>query len=80
LYALNARTLALSEKQLPDLDLVASCNACYINLAKTSVALREDEELRKKVNNIIQMEYKGTVRVRHILEVIANDVRGRIKG
>ena len=74
LYALNARTLALSEKQLPDLDLVASCNACYINLAKTSVAMREDEELRKKVNNIIQMEYKGTVRVRHILEVIANDV------
>ncbi|MCW3131743.1 MAG: CoB--CoM heterodisulfide reductase iron-sulfur subunit B family protein [Candidatus Methanospirare jalkutatii] len=77
LYALNARTLALSEKgeRTKGLDVVAACNACYINLARTNVELKENEELRKKISEIdASLDYKGTLNVRHILDVIANDV------
>lgn len=72
-YALNARNLAIAEKK--GQDIVTPCSICYYNLARTDKALREDEKLRAKLKEIdSSLEYHGTVKARHILDVLLNDI------
>jgi len=70
-----ARNLALAEKS--GLDLVAACSDCYLILSRTNQHFKEYPEIRTKINEALAaggLEYHGTVRVRHILDVFANDV------
>ena len=74
-YCVSARNLALAEKR--GLDLVTPCSACYVILNRTNSSLKEYPELRAKVNEALaagDLEYHGTVKVRHLLDVFANDV------
>ena len=74
-YALAGRNLAIAERE--DLDVIAPCSACYLVLNKTQHGLKENPELRRKVVNALKtagLDYKGTVRVRHPLDVLFNDV------
>jgi heterodisulfide reductase subunit B2 len=64
--ALPARILALAEKQDMQ-EILVPCAACYSRLAITQHELNEDETLKAKISEHIGMEYKGTV---HILNVI----------
>jgi heterodisulfide reductase subunit B len=71
----SARNLALAEKR--GLDLVTPCSDCYLMLSKANLFMKEYPELKIKVTEALAaggLEYKGTVRVRHILDVFANDV------
>lgn len=70
-----ARNLALAEKT--GLDLVTPCSSCYCTLSRANSQLREYPELRDKVREILAaagLEYKGQVRVRHLAEVLFNDI------
>ena len=70
-----ARNLALAEKR--GFDLVAACSDCYLILNRTDQHFKEYPEIRTKINEALAaggLEYHGTVRVRHILDVFANDV------
>ena len=74
-YGLAARNLALAERQ--EHDLVAPCSACYLVLNKTQKALVEHPETGKEVRSALDavgLEYKGTAKVRHPLDVLINDV------
>jgi heterodisulfide reductase subunit B len=74
-YALAGRNLAIAERE--DLDVIAPCSACYLVLNKTQHGIKENPELRRKVVNALKaggLDYKGTVRVRHPLDVLFNDV------
>lgn len=74
--AITARNLALAERD-GGRELVAPCSACYTVLLKTNRFLRESPELKGKVDRIlgeVGMRYEGTVRVRHPLDILANDV------
>lgn len=72
-YALNARNLAIAEKD--GLDIVTPCSICYYNLARTDKALREDEGLRAEMKDIDNsLEYKGTIKAKHILDVLVNEI------
>ncbi|MDF2956109.1 CoB--CoM heterodisulfide reductase iron-sulfur subunit B family protein [Candidatus Alkanophaga liquidiphilum] len=71
-YALNARNLVLAEKT--GLDLVVPCSACFYNLRRTDYALR-DEELRRRIGT----SYARRIKVRHVLDVLANDFLEEIK-
>ncbi|HEX59829.1 MAG TPA: disulfide reductase [Methanomicrobia archaeon] len=71
-YALNARNLALAERA--GFDLVVPCSACFYNLARTDHALR-DEELRRRIGT----NYARRIKVRHVLDVLANDLLDEIK-
>ena len=74
-FCASARNLALAEKR--GLDLVTPCSACYIILNRTNSSLKEYAELRAKVDEALAaggLEYHGTVRVRHLLDVFANDI------
>jgi len=74
---LPARNLALAEKMNPDLDILVPCSACYLNLKKVEVKVRSDPGLLEAINTVLAIEdltLTGSVRVKHLLEVLANDV------
>jgi heterodisulfide reductase subunit B len=72
-YGLNARNLAIAEKD--GLDIVTPCSICYYNLERTNKALKEDEDLRAKIAGIdASLAYKGTIKAKHVLDVLVNDV------
>lgn len=74
-HLLSARNLALAEKEKKD--LVVVCPACLTTLTKTNRYMGEDPKLRRTVNAALGaagMQYQGGARVRHLLEVIVNEV------
>jgi len=71
----SARNLALAEKR--GLDLVTPCSACYVILSRTNSSLKEYPELRDRVDEALRaggLEYHRTIKVRHLLDVLANDI------
>ncbi len=73
--AFSARNLAIAEKSGGQ--IVAPCSSCYTILNKTNHILQENFILKAKVNQSLKragLEYQGTVRVRHPLDVLVNDV------
>ncbi|BDQ36367.1 heterodisulfide reductase subunit B [Pseudodesulfovibrio nedwellii] len=80
-YALPARNLALTEKELDGIDVIAPCSACYLNLLKVNKEVIGDRSLHGKVNEVLAasgLTYSGKVEVRHILDVLINDVGAKI--
>jgi len=78
-YALIGRNLALATQQANGADtLVASCSACYLNLAKADHYMDERAKLSEIVNDALGaggLEYKpGSLEIRHLLDVIINDI------
>jgi heterodisulfide reductase subunit B len=78
-YAMIARNLAIAAgEKKNDESLVAACSACYLNLAKADHYMGEQPALNARVNDALGaggLHYDpGTVKVRHLLEVILNDV------
>jgi len=74
-FALSARNLAMAEET--GMDLVAPCSACYVVLKKTQDYIQKYPEIRANVDKALtaaEMVYRGTVRVRHPLEVLIHDV------
>lgn len=75
--ALPARNLALAEKEGDGMEVLVPCSACYLNLKKVEEKIKKDPELFAKLNTILKAEglqLSGKVRVRHLLDVIANDL------
>lgn len=72
---LAARNLALAEPKR--FDVIVPCSSCYMNLALTNKRCQEDKHFRAMVNEALRtagLRYKGTLKVRQILEVFINDV------
>ncbi len=70
-----ARNLALAEKT--GLNLVTPCSGCFVTLYGANLHLQEDSQLMKQVNEalaVANLEYQGNVRVRHLVDVLVNDV------
>ncbi len=78
-FSISARNLALAEKY--GNDLVASCSACYCNLKKTNEYMLKYADLKAEIDEALAaggLEYKGTIRVRHLLDVVVNDIPGHV--
>jgi heterodisulfide reductase subunit B len=78
-YALISRNLALAAQQANGTRTVlAPCSACYLNLAKADHYMQESPKLGENVNVALAaggLHYKpGSLDVRHLLDVIINDV------
>jgi len=74
-FCLSARNLALAEKR--GFDLVTPCSSCYVILNRTNSHLKEYPQLKAKVDEALAtggLEYHGTVKVRHLLDVFVNDI------
>lgn len=84
-FCMAARNLALAEKT--GLDLVTPCSACYVIFKRTGSYLKDYPHLGAKVAEALAaggLEYHGTVRTRHLLDVFVNDIgydaiRGQVK-
>jgi heterodisulfide reductase subunit B len=70
--SLPARNLAIAEQM--GHDVVVCCAACYSRLASANLAISENADLRARVEETIGREYYGAVRVRHFLQVLAEDI------
>ena len=80
-YALISRNLALAAGQINGHNnntVVASCSACYLNLAKADHYMKERPVLGEKVNLALAaggLKYQpGALEIRHLLDVIINDI------
>ena len=73
---LPARNLALAERMDGDGDFLVSCSACYTNHYKVGEHVRQAPQLQDKINAALSVEgltYTGKMRVRHLVDVLAND-------
>jgi len=74
-YTMCARNLAIAEKT--GLDIVAPCSACYKNMYFTAAHLKKDADLAEHINFALEeddLQFNGTVGVKHLIEVFAYDV------
>jgi heterodisulfide reductase subunit B len=74
--ALSGRNLA-NAKEDGTTDFVTPCAACYLNSHYTNEKIINDEHVRNDVNEAlgaVGKSYDGSLKVRHICEVIAQDV------
>lgn len=70
--ALPAATL-VKVKDL-GLDLVVNCAACYNRMKVANHEIAGDEQVRARVAEALGRDYDGSVKVRHLLEVLLDDV------
>jgi heterodisulfide reductase subunit B2 len=74
---LPARVLAKAEAMDGPKEILVPCSACYLNLKKVEEKIRKDPKLLDKINIILAEEnlnLQGRLEVRHLLDVVANDV------
>ena len=70
-----ARNITIAEEMKSDITM--TCNGCYASLQETNHLLTEDSSLKTKVNNFLKQigrEYKGIVKVKHIIELLQEDI------
>jgi heterodisulfide reductase subunit B len=75
MLTLAARNLCLAEQQ--NLNIMTLCNGCFGILNHVNKELKEDKKLKEKVNGYLKeigMEFKGTITVKHLIHVLAQDV------
>jgi heterodisulfide reductase subunit B len=74
---LPAINLAIAEGMDAQQDVMIPCSACYLNLKKAAETMRQDPLTRDRVNTVLaenDLTVKGTVKVRHLLDVLATDL------
>jgi len=74
-YTINARNIAIAESK--GLDLLISCNTCYMVIAKAKKALDTNKKLRDEINQLLKeegLEYRGTSKIWHLLDFFRDKV------
>lgn len=56
------------------LDMVVSCASCYNRMKTANHVLRNDPAMRAAVTEALGEDYDGSVRVRHFIEIIIEDL------
>lgn len=73
--AMAARNLALAEPA--GLDVVITCSSCYLNLAWVNERMKLEPEFAAQINEALGaagLQYNMTLNVRHIVDVLVNDI------
>ena len=70
--SLPGRNVALAQKG--GRDIVIPCPACYQNCLSADNTFREDEDWRRKMEALLDFQYTGQGRPRHILDVLSYDL------
>jgi len=75
--AINARNFAIAEQQLPGQDIVATCAACWLGARESKERLDHTSQLMQETNEALAaagLKYEGKVKVRHMVEVLIEDL------
>ncbi|MBD3227987.1 MAG: CoB--CoM heterodisulfide reductase subunit B [Candidatus Lokiarchaeota archaeon] len=70
-----ARNITIAEET--NTDITMTCNGCYGSLQEANHLLKENKELRKKVNDNLDKvgrKWKGNIDVRHVIELLVEDI------
>jgi len=67
------RTIATVE-QMGLQTLTSPCAACFSRLKQAGLATTENEAVRREISEALHYDYKGSVEVRHLLDVIVDRV------
>jgi len=70
-----ARNISIAEEK--DCDVLTLCNGCLYTLKQVNVALKANEELREKVNEVLAAtdhQFEGTIKVKHFAHVLLDDI------
>lgn len=68
---LPAKDLLKVEKM--GLEVVVPCSACYNRFRTAAHKIRENPDLKRKVKEILQADFQGSARVRHISDAVINE-------
>lgn len=68
--ALPARTLAISDDELPGLDIVAPCAACYGRLKNAVHYVRQSSEHQNHIEELIDRPYAAKAEVYSLLQAV----------
>jgi len=74
----------LQKAQEMGIPIMTACASCYARLRTANHKIRSDPAERDRVERIIEAAYDGSVAVRHVLDVLVNDIgleaiRSRVK-
>lgn len=72
--AVSLSVANLQKVKQSGLDMVVSCASCYSRMKMANHAVASDTETRKRIAEITGSDYDGSVRVRHFIEVILEDM------
>ncbi len=70
-----ARNLAIAEKQ--GLNMMVLCKCCFGSLKKAAHLMKQNPSIKEEANKILakeDLEYSGTVEVKHFLSVLYHDI------
>ena len=73
--AASARNLAMAEEL--GLDIMTLCNGCYETLVEVNETLKHEPEALEETNKVLRTfgkQYQGKVEVKHVVEVLYEDV------
>lgn len=73
-YVINGRIFAAAENM--GLDILTICSTCLQTMTKINKELKSNPELLKETNKVLSevgMEYRGTVKMTHLLWVLVKD-------
>jgi heterodisulfide reductase subunit B len=77
--ALPARILAIAEQNGMD-EIIVPCAACYSRLTVTRHELKKNPELKNRINEILEMDYRGTGRILNVIEWIDKYILPNLDG
>lgn len=77
--ALPARVLALAEKEGMT-EILVPCAACYNRLSSTQHELENDPELKKKVSEIVGMNYMGNIKLLNVIQMLEKYIMPNLEG
>jgi len=72
---LSARNLCIAEEM--GLDILTLCNGCYATLKEANTILTGNEKERRKINEMLSAigrKFNGSIKVKHVGEVLYRDV------
>ncbi|HPI92488.1 MAG TPA: CoB--CoM heterodisulfide reductase iron-sulfur subunit B family protein [Deltaproteobacteria bacterium] len=64
----------LSKVKDMNMDMVVNCAACYNRMKVANHEITTNADIRRDVRDALDRDYDGTVKVRHFLEVLLEDV------
>ncbi len=67
--ALPSRNVALAQEA--GMDLAIPCSACYSRVKKADYVLRNNDDMRQEIENIVDFKYNGSSNVVSLLEVVS---------
>jgi len=70
-----ARNISIAEEM--GTDITVTCNGCYATIQEANHLLKQNGEIKEKVNNILKTigrEYKGTIEVKHLVEILHENI------